>query len=491
MTYRLSALLVVSGCIFSLLSGCSFLPQHESGDPKTSDLIAPTNPVQPAASVKPLKCELPIPDNRTLDAAVARASGTRHRSFQVQLDRACNYVKPAKKIFREKGLPPDLVYVALVESGFTPRARSRAKAVGMWQIISGTGARFGLQENHWIDERCDPMKAAQAAADYLSHLYNAFGDWPLAIAGYNAGQRAVRDALHKSGLKTFWELADAGWLPAETRNYVPKVYAAVIIARNPDRYGFWYKPDHYIARYEKVSVPGGVKLAWVGKQIGVSKNELLNCNPELCKPVTPPCCSQYDLCVPVGCRDSVLSALANHSPCEARTEPEFKEFKKKFEPGRGTLTLAAHKVSHKDTWSSPARRYKSPIDTPGAMNDTRIARLLKLKQSLKVRASSAHVRIAVAGSRGHTAAMVPSGGKNRETFARKINEKPGKAAALKTIHYRVSHGDTLWTVSARFHVPVRTLCAQNDLRLNQKIMPGAHLAIHADRPGSSRLAKRK
>jgi membrane-bound lytic murein transglycosylase D len=488
MTYRLSVALVVSGCIFSLLGGCGLLAQHESACPKTSDRIASAHPDIPPQPVNPPKCELPIPEHRSIQAAVARFSNMRHRSFQIQLDRACDYVVPAQQIFRKNGLPPDLVYVALVESGFVPKAKSRAKAVGMWQIIPTTACRLGLRENHWIDERCDPMKSAQAAADYLSRLYGMFGNWPLALAAYNAGENGVRQAMAKSGLKTYWELSEAGWLPAETRAYVPRVYAAVIIARSPGRYGFWYRPEHYVAKYEKVVVPGGVKLAWVGKKIGVAKDELVNCNPELCKPVTPPCCSEYELCVPVGCRDSVISALASCPPCK---EAPRQEKKQKLVVIGKLPTPAVHKVGHGESWSSLARRYKCPAKTLAAMNHTRTSSVLKLGQSLQVPPSSAVTRLAVTSSGKHASKALLLAESKRAGSVRRTAGKVKKPAGRKAIHYKISQGDTLWTIAERFHVPVKTLCTQNALRPNQKIRPGAHIAIYADQAGYTRIAERR
>ncbi|MDR3569381.1 MAG: transglycosylase SLT domain-containing protein [Syntrophobacteraceae bacterium] len=487
MKHRVSAFLVLSGCIFSLLSGCTLLSRQDSSGPQTPDLTSPAPPKPEQPSVNPPKCELPIPRQRTIDAAVAGFSDVHHRGFQIELDRACNYVQPAKKIFRKTGLPPDLVYVALVESGFIPKARSRANAVGMWQIIPQTGARLGLLKNRWIDERCNPMKAAQAAADYLSHLYDIFGDWPLALAAYNAGQRTVREALDRSGLKTFWELAEAGRLPAETRAYVPRVFAAVIIARAPGRYGFWYRPDHYVARYEKVSVPGGVKLAWVGKQIGVPKTELLNCNPELCKPVTPPCCSEYKLCVPLGCRDGVLAALASRQPCEAKPEKEFARSSGSFYK---TLAQApaVYRIARADTRVNRARRYKRTATARAGKKHTGSSRRLMAERLAAVPALSAHGRVKSGRSRQHSATRVLLAHNRKQTPAKRIDWKPKKAVVAKRVCYMVGHGDTLWTISRRFHVPVRTLCAQNDLRPNQKITPGARLAIHTSPKG--RLFKR-
>jgi membrane-bound lytic murein transglycosylase D len=379
--------------------------------------------------VNPPKYELPIPDHWSVDAAVTRFSDRHHKSFQTQLDRACNYVVPAQEIFKKKGLPPDLVYVALVESGFIPKAKSHANAVGMWQIVSKTGTRFGLTQNDWIDERCDPMKAAQAAADYLSFLYDTFGNWPLALAAYNAGENAVQDALYKTGLRTFWEISDAGWLPAETRDYVPKVYAAVRIAREPGRYGFWYRPEHYIARHEKVTVPGGTKLTWVGKQIGVSQDDLLNCNPELCKPITPPACTEYELCVPLGCREGVLSALAANSPFDEKPE---KQLEKKPELVRTTSPQAVHKVAHGDARKSQAGRNKHSANTLVAMNDTKFSKPSKQGQHLKVPASSAPVRVTRTGSRKQTVAVSLPANKKTSVSGQKTNAKRKNPVAEKT-----------------------------------------------------------
>ena len=264
------------------------------------------------------KCDLLIPDHPAVDTWVRWFSEKNHSSFQTQLDRARFYAAPAQEIFVRKGLPKDLIYVALVESGFSPTARSHANAVGMWQIVPKTGNRFGLEQNKWVDERRHPMKAAKAAANYLSLLYNQFGSWSLALAAYNAGENAVQGALDKSGLKTFWDLMENGYLPAETRDYVPKVFAAVKIIRNPDLYGFRLDSEHFIALHETVIVPGGLKLSWVGKQIGVPEEILQSSNPELCRSITPPGCSKYELSLPIGTGDDLLTALARHPQREEK-----------------------------------------------------------------------------------------------------------------------------------------------------------------------------
>ncbi len=337
---------------FVLLTGCGtyYSQQKVSVDP-----VSHSRPSEETVFEKPApKCNLTIPDHPAIDIWVKWFSEKNHRSFQTQLDRSHSYVAPAGEIFVRKGLPKDLIYVALVESGFSPTARSHANAVGMWQIVSKTGNRFGLEQNKWVDERRHPMKAAKAAANYLSLLYDRFGSWSLALAAYNAGENAVQGALDKSGLKTFWALSDNGYLPAETRDYVPKVFAAVKIIRNPDLYGFLPGSEHFIARHETVRVPGGLKLSWVGKQIGVPEEQLQNCNPELCQSTTPPGCSNYELCLPIGTGDDLLTALARHPQHEEKPVSKVAAVPR-------SSALTSYRVKSGDTWSSLARRQNVPL----------------------------------------------------------------------------------------------------------------------------------
>jgi membrane-bound lytic murein transglycosylase D len=331
------------------------------------------------------KYDLLIPDHPAVDTWVKSFSEKSHSSFQTQLDRARFYAVPAQEIFMRKGLPKDLIYVALIESGFSPTARSHANAVGMWQIVPKTGSRFGLEQNRWIDERRDPMKAAKAAANYLSLLYNQFGSWSLALAAYNAGENAVQGARDKSGLKTFWDLMEHGYLPAETRDYVPKVFAAVKIIRNPDIYGFRLDSEHFIARHETVRVPGGLKLSWVGKQIGVPEEILQSSNPELCRSITPPGCSNYELCLPIGTGDDLLTAIARHPQHEEKPVS-----KAAAEPK--SSALSSYKVKSGDTLSSIARRHKCSVTALAALNGMKPSQPIKAGRTLKL-PSGRHSRV--------------------------------------------------------------------------------------------------
>ena len=320
--------MISGGCMLVSLFGCTTLPSPngDGGNPAVTKAELPpvgTSDSRPGdvqeVTGMDSKLVLSIPDHPTVTAWVKRFSQEQRDSFQTHLYRAQSYVIPAQKIFEERGMPTDLIYVALIESGFSPVARSRANAVGMWQFIGATGKRFGLEQNRWVDERRHPLKSARAAADYLSFLYDTFGSWPLALAAYNAGENAVQGAMDQTGLKTFWELSEARQLPAETRDFVAKLYAAVAIVRETERYGFHFDPQHYTSKHEIVEVPGGMKLSWLGRQSGISEAALREHNPELSLAVVPPTCPSYELCVPMGQGETVRSVLSEQAAAKEKS----------------------------------------------------------------------------------------------------------------------------------------------------------------------------
>jgi hypothetical protein len=201
--------------------------------------------------------------------------------FQTYLSRSGRYLPMIRRTFREYGLPQDLVYLALVESGFSPWARSPAGAVGLWQFIEGTARRYDLKVDNWVDERRDPEKATRAAARYLKDLHRQFGCWYLAAAGYNAGEKRVQGVVDRYATRDFWVMAQKRLLPQETCNYVPQLIAATLIAKNPEKYGF--EQISYLRpwSYEKVQVAQGTDLRWFAEILEVSYKDLLELNPEL------------------------------------------------------------------------------------------------------------------------------------------------------------------------------------------------------------------
>jgi len=203
-----------------------------------------------------------------------------------------------RQVFQEYGLPQDLVYVALVESGFSPWARSPKEAVGMWQFVEDTARRYGLKVNEQVDERRDPEKSTRAAARYLGDLYQQFGCWYLAAAGYNAGEKRVEGVVNRHDTRDFWTMAQKKLLPQETCNYVPQLIAAALIAKNPGRYGFpdiEYQAPRHAA---KVRVPGGLNWRWFAYSLEVPEKEFLEFNPELQGERLPGGTKEYWLKVP-------------------------------------------------------------------------------------------------------------------------------------------------------------------------------------------------
>jgi hypothetical protein len=195
--------------------------------------------------------DVPIQLNRQVKAYLVYFSTKRKEVIQRQLTRSSRYLPMIKEIFREYGLPDDLAYLAMVESGFNPNATSPAGAKGMWQFIKGTGRRYGLVINSRVDERLDPEKSTGAAARYLRDLYEQFGSWYLAAASYNCGEKRVERELRKSSYRNFWQLSANRCLPNETKNYVPQMIAATIIAKNPEKFGFNNGPDFRPLTVEK------------------------------------------------------------------------------------------------------------------------------------------------------------------------------------------------------------------------------------------------
>ena len=228
--------------------------------------------------------------------------------FSGALSRGARYLPAIREAFAAEGLPPELAYVALVESEFRAEAVSGAKAKGFWQFMPATGRRFGLAQDSWVDERSDTDKATRAAAQYLHHLHDVFEDWNLALAAYNAGEGTVRRAIRRHGTSDFWELARARALPRETRDYVPRIQAAILVGAAPERYGFEIDPHAPSAAVETVEVDGPFALRDVARCTGLDLATLRGLNPVLVKPATP-AHRTFDLKVPEGSGDAVAACL--------------------------------------------------------------------------------------------------------------------------------------------------------------------------------------
>jgi membrane-bound lytic murein transglycosylase D len=241
--------------------------------------------------------------------------------FQRHLDRATPYEHVVKTILKSNGLPPEIFYLGIVESGYRTDAKSTAQAVGVWQFIRGTGKRYGLKMNSYVDERRDPYRSTEAAALYLKDLYNVFNSWELALAAYNAGEGRILRAVMAGKSRNFWDLANGGFLPDETLNYVPKFIAAATLGENPSHYGFVKNSNSQLQPdLEIVEVPHSTRLSTLAREAQIPVEVLTENNPQLLRGITPPFESTYHLWVPKKHAESVHLA-ATRIPKSLLTHP--------------------------------------------------------------------------------------------------------------------------------------------------------------------------
>lgn len=388
--------------------------------------------------------DIPIPTNDRVLRSVELLSG-RLRGFIAEgLARSVQYLPMIQSVFRAEGLPLDLAYIPLIESGFKPSALSRASARGVWQFMRPTGREMGLYQDWYVDERADPYKATVAAAKYLKQLYGMFGDWHLAIASYNGGPGRVQRALRRSGRGDFWNLSrDARFLPRETREYVPLILAAIVIAKNPAQYGFEI-PAPTFAAYDRVALPEPVDLRRVAEWTGVTIDEVRALNPELRRWTTPVRRQDYELKVPAGTAHLIFERYSQAQPHEA-------------------AALQWHTVRRGETLLGIARKLGvSRADLAEANYLRPTARLSAGQQLIVPRAPAAGAALAARAGEASGAALAAV----RET----ASTEPSRVV------YRVRRGDTLYGIARRHGVTVANLRAWNGIR-GSRINIGDRLTI--------------
>lgn len=265
-----------------------------------------------AASTASFGLPLPTEVNERVEYWMERFSTDERVAFEGLLAREGLYAEMIRAKLAERGMPEELVYLAMIESGFSADARSHRSATGMWQFMSGTARAYGLRVDAYVDERRDPIRATDAALAYLARLYERYGSWYLAAAAYNAGPSRVSRALrrHASAREgdeaLYWEIVDH--LPRETANYVPRLLAVTRLARSSESLGFEFELASPYA-FDVVWVPGGTSLAKVAEGLGVDVADVRGLNPHLIRGVTPPA-EVFPLRVPVGRESTVVAALS-------------------------------------------------------------------------------------------------------------------------------------------------------------------------------------
>ncbi len=275
-------------------------------DEGTDDVVLPPHVAEIAPSLS-----LPPELKDEVDEWMRRYTTDQRPIFRRYLEREGLYSEMIRESLQRRGMPRELLYLAAIESGFSPRARSRVAATGMWQFMGPTAEAFGLRIDAYVDERRDPVRATEAALDYLSHLHDRFGSWYLAAAAYNAGPSRVAQMvkIHAGDIQEpedlYWEVVDH--LPLETRVYVPKMLAAVLLAQAAEDYGFQVKRSQPV-RFERVWVPGGTTLRTIAEAVGVPLGEIRDLNPHLLRGVTPPG-EPFGIRVPLGASSTVVASL--------------------------------------------------------------------------------------------------------------------------------------------------------------------------------------
>jgi membrane-bound lytic murein transglycosylase D len=331
--------------------------------------------------------------------------------FEAALSRGGRYLPRIREVFAAEGVPQDLAYLALVESAFHTRALSKAKAKGMFQFIPETGRRYGLAQDWWVDERSDPDKATRAAARYLRDLYELFGDWNLAMAAYNAGEGRVSRAMERYGASDFWTLSRVSNLAQETRNYVPMIHAAIIVAKAADRYGFDIAPEP-VFTYDAVSVKGAVDLRVIAECAGTGVSTVQSFNPELRRLATP-ANRTFKLKVPQGKGEQLESCLQT-LPAEKR------------------VAFRTHVVGRGQTLSAIAKRYGAETREIASANGLGSGKQLARGTELIIPVKAGPARDLAAGTR-------------------------------TAIRHRIRSGDTLHALAQRYNTTVADLMSWNNL----------------------------
>jgi membrane-bound lytic murein transglycosylase D len=363
--------------------------------------------------------EIPLTLNEHVEKEIKRFQGRERRFFMESYKRSGRYMPKILESLREAGLPDDLAWLPLIESGFKVRALSRARALGLWQFIPSTGYKFGLKRDTWIDERLDPEKATAAAIAYMKELHKIFGDWTTVLAAYNCGEGRVLKKIRNQRinyLDNFWDLYQQ--LPRETARYVPRFLATLHILKDPVKYGFTFEEPDTPISYETVTIEKPVQLKAVAKTISVPLKELTDLNPELRHKATP--ATQYLLKIPAERKEEFL-AHVHEIP--------------KWAPPKSAYVY--HRVRKGETLSTISLRYRTSVSKIVRANNIRRKHFIRAGQKLKIPLKGSSIGRAYASS---NAKLLPGG------------------------KYRVKKGDSLWLIAKKFKTNTKSIQQINDLR---------------------------
>ena len=387
--------------------------------------------------------DIPIPLNERVLASVELLQGRLRDYVQESLTRGARYLPMIQNVFRAEGLPLDLAFIPIIESGFKTNALSKAKAKGPWQFMVPTAQDHGLKTNWFIDERSDFEKSTVAAAQYLKMLSNMFdGDWHLVLAAYNGGQGRVQRAMKSARVTDFWELTETSrYLPKETREYVPLILAAMVVGRNPALYGFEMAAAEPLA-YDKVPLERAVDLRRVAEWSGSSVDEIQSLNPELRRWTTPHKYPDYELKVPAGTGEQVRARLASARASDLNS-------------------LNWHTVRRGESLATIARKLRVNKTELAAANSLSTKSKVRVGQELLIpRAPTTLLATRTERSAPPVLASRPVTGSAAVPDA--VRASPRNPST----YYRVRRGDTLSSIARLFNTTVDKIKSWNRLRSN-------------------------
>lgn len=407
----------------------------ESGDWKTDGSSLKKIPTQVAY-------DFPVTINKQVEYYLNLFQNKQRKHFKRWLARSGKYLPAIRHELRNAGLPQDLAYLAMIESGFNPSAYSHAHAAGLWQFIRGTGRNYGLRIDSWVDERREPEKATRAAVAYLSALYKRFGNWYLAVAAYNAGEGKIERAIKKYNSRDFWKLAQHRYLRLETKRYVPKLIAAILIARNPEQHGFTDVNYQQPVQYDLIKVPPRTDLRAIAVSGSTTVKKIRKLNNELRKNQTPPTNGSYELKIPAGSYDLVAANLTRLHPIV-------------------TTGYKTHKVGRGDTIGRISKRYRVSMTTLLKANKLHTPNL-KIGQRLRI------------PYRTTKYILLKEGQTAKDYYA--SASKNGRM-----VLHELRRGDTLSKISKLYDVPVELIVQWNDITDVRRIRAGHQLALYLDK----------
>lgn len=431
---------------------------------------------------------IPLEENKYVLAEIKNFQTKERAYFEAAYRRSGRYRQLILEELRREGLPEQLSWLPLIESGFKVNAYSRARALGLWQFISSTGYRFGLKRDRWVDERMDFIKSTRAAIQYLKELHSFFGDWTTALAAYNCGEFRVQKVIQAQRinyLDNFWDLYIM--LPRETARFVPRFIATLLIINNPEKYGFNLPQPDPPLKFEVIEINKPVKLATLAKNIGVPSKTLEELNPELRHKSTPD--RPYSLRVPPGFGQKVLAVLDNIS---------------RWIPPEATYVI--HYVRRGETLSTIASRYRTTVAAIARLNRLRSVHLIRPGQRLKIPSRGRYISRKPASMRlikeGEKLIYIVQRGDSLYRIANAFNTSVARIKQMNNLTsntlkvgqklviqqglpegaqiYIVKKGDTPYKIAQKFGMNLEILLKLNGLSQRSKIYPGQKLYVQAN-----------